>query len=82
MKHLLGCVRKVYGKVQHPSIPTVKSWACHFRSSGKPYVPNIRAAQDNGLTSIGVRFDFAQEKELAQADHVVESFSELHTLLL
>ena len=43
---------------------------------------DIRAAQDNGLTSIGVRFDFAQEEELAQADHVVESFSELYTLLL
>ncbi|MGM9949736.1 MAG: HAD-IA family hydrolase, partial [Lysinibacillus sp.] len=38
---------------------------------------DIRAAKDNGLTSIGVRFDFSQESELKQADYVVESFAEL-----
>ena len=59
----------------------------HAAGSSSGYVvgdrlSDIRAAQDNGLTSIGVRFDFAQEEELAQADHVVESFSELYTLLL
>lgn len=38
---------------------------------------DIRAAKDNGLTSIGVRFDFSQESELEQADYVVASFAEL-----
>ena len=38
---------------------------------------DIRAAKDNCLTSIGVRFDFSQENELKQADHVVESFAGL-----
>lgn len=38
---------------------------------------DIRAAHDNGLTAVGVRFDFAQEEELAMADVVVEEFGEI-----
>lgn len=36
---------------------------------------DIKAAQDNGLTAIGVHFDFAQPEELQQADFVVKSFA-------
>ncbi|GGE60479.1 HAD family hydrolase [Priestia taiwanensis] len=39
---------------------------------------DIRAAKDNGLISIGCRFDFAQENELAQADIVINSLTELN----
>ena len=42
---------------------------------------DIRAAKDNGLTSIGVRFDFSQESELEQADYVVASFAELLAII-
>lgn len=38
---------------------------------------DIRAAHDNGLTAVGVRFDFAQEEELAMANLVIEEFREL-----
>ena len=36
---------------------------------------DINAALDNKLTSIGVRFDFAQEDELAKADYIVDRFT-------
>ncbi|MFF2479921.1 HAD-IA family hydrolase [Paenibacillus sp. NPDC058071] len=42
---------------------------------------DIKAAQDNGLVSIGCHFYFAQPDELAHADHVIRSFSELKTIL-
>lgn len=42
---------------------------------------DINAAKDNGLTSIGVRFDFAQEPELQQADYVVEQFEQLLSIV-
>lgn len=38
---------------------------------------DIKAALDNDLTSIGVRFDFAQEEELKQANYVINQFNEL-----
>lgn len=42
---------------------------------------DIKAAKDNGLVSIGCRFDFAQESELAQADLVIENLIELTAIL-
>lgn len=42
---------------------------------------DIRAAKENGLTSIGVRFDFSQESELKQADYVINSLSELLSIV-
>jgi phosphoglycolate phosphatase len=42
---------------------------------------DIRAAKENGLTSIGVRFDFSQESELKQADYVVDSLSEILSIV-
>ena len=41
---------------------------------------DIHAAKDNGLISIGCRFDFAQEEELVQADVIIEDLLELKTL--
>ncbi|GLC89508.1 HAD-IA family hydrolase [Lysinibacillus piscis] len=41
---------------------------------------DIRAAHDNGLVSIAVRFDFAQEAELQQADMVIDDLQQLVTL--
>lgn len=38
---------------------------------------DIRAAHENGLTALGVRFDFALEEELAKADVVIEEFESL-----
>ncbi|WP_342512416.1 HAD hydrolase-like protein [Sporosarcina sp. FSL K6-1522] len=38
---------------------------------------DIQAAKDNHFTSIGVRFDFAQDSELQYADHVVDSFKDI-----
>lgn len=38
---------------------------------------DIRAAKDNQLTSIGVRFDFSAAHELAQADEVIDRFDAL-----
>lgn len=38
---------------------------------------DIRAAKDNGLTAIGVRFDFSQQHELSQADEVIDQFDAL-----
>lgn len=38
---------------------------------------DIRAAKDNALTAIGVRFDFAQQHELSQADEVIDHFEAL-----
>lgn len=35
---------------------------------------DFQAANDNGLQSIGVNFDFAQEEELVEAHFVVENF--------
>ncbi|WP_238600650.1 HAD hydrolase-like protein [Metasolibacillus meyeri] len=37
----------------------------------------INAAQHNQLKSIGVRFDFAQDSELAQANYIVEDFIDI-----
>ncbi len=42
---------------------------------------DIRAAQGNGFLSVGCRFDFAQEEELAQADVVVDDLLELITIM-
>ncbi|MBD7909427.1 HAD family hydrolase [Sporosarcina gallistercoris] len=39
------------------------------------------AARDNGLTSIGCNFDFAQEEELAMADFVIDDLGELKTIV-
>ena len=41
---------------------------------------DIYAAKDNGLISIGCRFDFAREEELVQADVIIEDLLELKTL--
>lgn len=38
---------------------------------------DISAARTNGLTSIGCRFDFAQEAELKEANYVVNHLSEV-----
>jgi len=42
---------------------------------------DIQAAQGNGFLSVGCRFDFAQEEELAQADVVVDDLLELITVM-
>ncbi|TSI06226.1 HAD hydrolase-like protein [Lysinibacillus sp. BW-2-10] len=42
---------------------------------------DLQAAKDNQLTSIGVRFDFAQESELELANYVVTSFKEILTIV-
>lgn len=42
---------------------------------------DIQAALDNHLISIGVRFDFAQEKELEKADYVVNRFDEISAII-
>lgn len=42
---------------------------------------DIKAAKDNGLTSIGVRFDFALESELQHADYVVERFEQIKDII-
>lgn len=42
---------------------------------------DIQAAFDNQLTSIGVRFDFAQQNELAKADYIVDQFDEIPTII-
>ncbi|CDQ20182.1 adenosylhomocysteine nucleosidase [Halobacillus karajensis] len=42
---------------------------------------DINAANKNHFISIGCRFDFAQEEELAEADYVIDDFFELKTLL-
>ena len=38
---------------------------------------DINAAKFNGLTSIGVNFDFAQQSELQQADYIVDELQQL-----
>lgn len=38
---------------------------------------DFQAAKENGLQSIGVRFDFAQEQELKTANFVVDQFDEI-----
>lgn len=38
---------------------------------------DIKAASDNNLLSIGVRFDFSQEAELKHADYIVDSFANI-----
>lgn len=43
---------------------------------------DIQAAQDNQLLSVGVRFDFAQERELQKADIVIDRLKELTDLKL
>ena len=42
---------------------------------------DIHAAKKNGLTSVVCRFDFAQEDELAKADHVIDDFSALNQVI-
>lgn len=42
---------------------------------------DIKAAKDNGLTSIGVHFDFAQESELQHADYVVDRFELIQEII-
>ncbi|REJ10986.1 HAD family hydrolase [Halobacillus trueperi] len=42
---------------------------------------DIHAAKKNGLTSVGCRFDFAQEDELAKADHVIDDFYGLNQVI-
>ena len=42
---------------------------------------DIQAAHDNHLTSIGVRFDFAQENELEKADYIVNRFDEISAII-
>lgn len=41
---------------------------------------DIKAAKDNGLLAIGCEFDFSQPAELAQADVIIQSLSELTTI--
>ncbi len=43
---------------------------------------DIQAAHDNQLLSIGVRFDFAQDNELAKADIVIEDLTALLNITL
>lgn len=43
---------------------------------------DISAARVNGLTSIGCRFDFAQEAELKEADYIVNHLSEVLDIVL
>ncbi|WP_074036878.1 HAD hydrolase-like protein [Exiguobacterium sp. AT1b] len=43
---------------------------------------DIMAARANGLTSIGCRFDFAQDAELNEADYVVNHLSEVLDIVL
>ncbi|USB33390.1 HAD hydrolase-like protein [Paenibacillus sp. YPG26] len=42
---------------------------------------DINAAKSNGLKSVGCRFDFAKEDELAQADVIINDLLELKTIL-
>lgn len=42
---------------------------------------DIKAALDNDLVSIGVRFDFAQEDELNKANYVIDNFKEILTVV-
>jgi phosphoglycolate phosphatase len=42
---------------------------------------DINAAKDNHLISIGCRFDFAQEAELAQADYIIDDLVELKKMV-
>lgn len=42
---------------------------------------DIKAALDNNLTSIGVRFDFAQENELNNANFVIDHFKGILTIV-
>ncbi|WP_409253813.1 HAD family hydrolase [Bacillus sp. SCS-153A] len=42
---------------------------------------DFKAARDNGLLSIGCNFDFAREEELNQADHIINNFMELPTIV-
>lgn len=42
---------------------------------------DINAAKDNHLISIGCRFDFAQEAELAQADYIIDDLVELKKIV-
>ncbi|WP_226673377.1 HAD family hydrolase [Rossellomorea aquimaris] len=41
---------------------------------------DIHAGKDNGLLSVGCRFDFAREEELAEADVIIEDLLELKSL--
>ena len=43
---------------------------------------DIQAAQDNQLLSIGVRFDFAQDRELEKADIVIDDLTALVNVTL
>ena len=52
-----------------------KAWVVGDRLS------DIKAAKENGLISIGVNFDFAQQDELEQADIVINDIKELIKLI-
>lgn len=43
---------------------------------------DVMAARANELTSIGCRFDFAQEAELKEADYIVNHLSEVLDIVL
>ena len=42
---------------------------------------DINAAKQNGLLSIGCKFDYSQEDELNQADNVIDNFLDLKALI-
>jgi len=42
---------------------------------------DIQAAKQNNLHSIGCRFDFSQENELAQADFVIDDLMEIRDVV-
>lgn len=42
---------------------------------------DIKAAFDNKLTSIGVRFDFSQENELEKADYIADHITDIKKII-
>lgn len=42
---------------------------------------DIEAGKENGLTTIGCQFGFADQQELKDADHVITSFSQLISII-
>lgn len=42
---------------------------------------DILAAKANGLVAIGCRFDFSQDDELRQADHIIDGLAEIPDIL-
>ena len=43
---------------------------------------DIKAAADNNLLSIGVRFDFSQESELIHANYILDRFSNIQDVVI